>query len=195
MSDESRIITPPLRCSYPKLFEPEVNDKGTQVWSTVLLFEDTEDGRKALAQVEALAEEAAKAKFGDKLAAMKKNPSFKWPVRRDVELKYGSLTPKVIAYVNARSYKAPPGVVSIYPGPDGKPSRITDPKLVYPGCYLRASLGAFATAATKDQPSNSVSIALRNVQKVRDGERIDSRVNAEDEFVADADASADLNDL
>ena len=194
MSDESRIITPPLRCSYPKLFEPEVNDRGTQVWSTVLLFEDTEEGRKALAQVEALAEETAKTKFGDKLPALKKNPSFKWPIRRDVD-KYAGLTPKVIAYISARSYKAPPGVVSIYPGPDGKPSKITDPKLVYPGCYLRASLGAFATAATKDQPSNSVSIALRNVQKVKDGERIDSRVNAEDEFVADPEAAADLSDL
>lgn len=194
MSDESRIITPPLRCSYPKLFEPEVNDKGTQVWSTVLLFEDTPEGHAALAQVEALAEDAAKAKFGDKLPALKKNPSFKWPIRRDVD-KYAGVQPKVIAYVQARSYKVAPGVVSIYPGPDGKPSKITDPSLIYPGCYLRASLGAFGTAATKDQPSNSVSIALRNVQKVRDGDRIDSRVRAEDEFVADPNAAADLNDL
>jgi hypothetical protein len=86
-------------------------------------------------------------------------------------------------------------VVSIYPGPDGKPTPITDPKLIYPGCYLRASLGAFATPATKENPSNSVSIALRNCQKVKDAPRIDSRVKAEDEFVADPNAAADLNDL
>jgi hypothetical protein len=194
MSEESRYITPPLRCSYPKLFEPEVNDKGTQVWGTVLLFEDTPEHHAALAKVEALAEEAGREKFGAKFDSLRKSPNFKWPVRRDVD-KYADVEPKVIAFINARAYKTAPGVVSIYPGPDGKPLPITDPKLVYPGCYLRASLGAFGTPATKDQPSNSVSIALRNCQKVKDAPRIDSRVKAEDEFVADPNAAADLADL
>jgi hypothetical protein len=194
MSEEVRYITPPLRCSYPKLFEPEVNDRGTQVWGTVLLFEDTPESRECLAKVEALAEAAGREKFGARFDSLRKSPAFKWAVRYDVD-KYAECEPKVIAYVNARSYKTAPGVVSIYPGPDGKPAPITDPSQIYPGCYLRASLGAFATPATKENPSNSVSIALRNCQKVKDGKRIDSRISARDEFVADPNAAADLADL
>jgi hypothetical protein len=187
----TRLITPPCRASYPKLFEPEINDQGKKVWSVTLLIEDTEEGRTFLKAAEKEAEEAARAKFGARYDSLRKSPSFKWAIRYDTD-KYASLTPKVLAYVNVRSYETPPGVVSIYAGPDGKPAKITDPALIYPGCYLRASLHAYAT----DRPdSKSVSFGLGNVQKLRDAERIDSRVNAQDEFEADATAAADLDDL
>jgi hypothetical protein len=187
----TRLITPPLRASYPKLFEPEINDQGKKVWSVALLVEDTPSGREFLAQAEKLAEETGRAKFGDRFDKLRKSPAFKWAVRYDVD-KYENLEPKVIAFVNARSYDTPPGVVSIYAGPDGKAAKITDPALIYPGCYLKASIHCYATDRSD---SKSVSFGLGNVQKFKDGDRIDSRVNAEDEFVADPEAAASLDDL
>jgi hypothetical protein len=64
--------------------------------------------------------------------------------------------------------------------------------LIYPGAYLKASLHAYATDRSD---SKSVAFGLGNVQKTREGARIDSRVNAEDEFVADPQAAASLEDL
>ena len=43
--------------------------------------------------------------------------------------------------------------------------------------------------------SRGVSFALQNVQKLRDGERIDGRLRPEDEFDAIQDRGADLEDL
>lgn len=187
----TRLITPDCRASYPKLFEPEINDQGKKVWSVTLLIEDTPEGRQFLAKAEKDAEEVARAKFGARYDGLRKSPSFKWAVRYDVD-KYSACEPKVIAYINARSYETPPGVVSIYAGPDGKAAKITDPALIYPGAYLKASLHAYATDRSD---SKSVAFGLGNVQKTRDGARIDSRVNAEDEFVADPQAAASLEDL
>jgi hypothetical protein len=187
----SRIITPALRASYPKLFEPEINDQGKKVYSVALLIEDTPEGQAFLKQAEAAAEEAGRAKFGDRYDKLLKSPAFKKAVRYDVD-KYENLEPKVIAFINVRSYDTPPGIVSIYAGPDGKAAKITDPAMIYPGCYLKASIHAYATDRSD---SKSVSFGLGNVQKIKDAERIDSRVNAEDEFVADPQAAASLEDL
>lgn len=189
----SRIKSPPVRASYPKLFEPEINEKGKKVYSTVCLVEDTPEGHAFLKEAEALAEEAGRAKFGNRYNELRKSSGFKWAVRRDVE-KYADLEPKVIAFINARSYDTPPGIVSIYAGPDGKPAKITDPSLVYPGCYLRVSLHAYAYDQDK---SKGVALGLGNVQVLThlNGARIDSRVAAEEEFEADPNAAADLDDL
>jgi hypothetical protein len=187
----SRLKTPPCRASYPKVFEPEINDQGKKVYSITLLVTDDDEGNAFLAQAEKLADDAGRAKWGDKYATMKKSPTFKRAIRYDVD-KYADVVPPVKAFINARSYDAPPGVVSIYAGPDGKPAKITDPSQIYPGAWVKASLHAYAT----DRPdSKSVSLGLGNVQKWKDGDRIDSRVAAEDEFTADPSAAADLNDL
>lgn len=189
----SRIKSCPCRASYPKLFEPEVNEKGKKVYGVTLLVEDTEEGRKFLKEAEALADEAGLAKFGNRYAELKKSGGFKKAVRYDVE-KYKDITTphKIIAFINTRSYDTQPGLVSIYADKDGKPAKITDPSLIYPGCYIRASLHAYAYDQDK---SKGVALGLGNVQKWADCDRIDSRVAAEDEFEADPKAAADLDDL
>ena len=189
----TRLVTPPCRLSYPKLFEPDINDQGKKVYSTAMLIEDTPEGRAFLAAAEKLAEETGRAKFGTRYDDLRKSPAFKWAVRYDVD-KYKGLQPGILAYINARSYETPPGVVSIYAGPDGKPAKITDPAVVFPGAYAKASLTCYATPRSD---SKSVSFGLGNVQILQNmkSERIDSRVNAEDEFVADPQAAASLDDL
>lgn len=188
----TRIVTPPVRASYVKIVEPEINDNGKKVYSLALLIEDTPEGKAFLAQAEKAAEEAGRAKFGAKFDSLRKSPGFKWAVRYDTD-KYAGQGHKgdVIAYINARSYETQPGVVSRVPGPDGKPAKL-EASAVYSGCYVKASISAFA----KEHPTNkSVSFSLNNLQLWSDGPRLDGRVRAEDEFVAEEGADADLGDL
>lgn len=197
----SRIKSCPVRASYPKLFEPEIakrdNGKTATVYSVVLLVEDTPEGHAFLKEAQALADEAGRATFSSKASGLydeiKDSPTFKKAIRYDVAKYKDIVTPhKIIAFINARSYDTPPGVVSIYPGPDGKPAKITDPAQIYPGCYIKASLHAYAYNQDK---SKGVALGLGNVQKWKDAERIDSRVAAEEEFEADPQAAANLDDL
>jgi len=192
----SRIKSPPCRASYPKVFEPEIatrdSGKTAKVYSVVLLVEDTPEGKAFLVEAQKLADDAGRAMFKD-YDKLKESPSFKKAIRYDVA-KYEQITEphKIIAFINARSYDTPPGVVSIYPGPDGKPAKITDPAQIYPGVYIKASLHAYAYNQDK---SKGVALGLGNVQKWKDAERIDSRVAAEEEFEADPQAAANLDDL
>lgn len=199
----SRIKSPPCRASYPKLFEPEIGVRKKQgrevtskVWQLTLLVEDTPEGNKFLQEAQALADEAGRALFKD-YDTIKDSATFKKAIRYDVA-KYKDITEPhpIKAFINARSYDTAPGVVSIYAGPDKKPLKITDPALVYPGCYVKASLHAYAYN-TDGGKSKGVALGLGNVQIMQnmDAPRIDSRVAAEDEFEADEKAAADLDDL
>lgn len=189
----SRIITPPLRASYVKIVEGEVNEHGKTVYSLALLIEDTPEGREFLKKAEAAADEVGRAKFGAKYDAMKKAPTFKYAVRYDVD-KYEGQGDKgdVIAYINARSYDTRPGVVSRFKAPGADKPADLDPSAVYSGCYVKASITPFAKDLDKNK---SVSFSLNNLQFWDEGPRLDGRVKASDEFQAEEGGEADLDDL
>lgn len=180
----SKIITPVGRLSYPHLFEPQVGPSGGDPkYSCAIIFEEGTD----LSKLEKIAEDAGREKFGDKYDALKKAGKLRSPFRDDGEDKG---YPEGSIFINAKSTAAP-GIVSTIPGPDGKPSKITDPSAVYAGCYVRASLRAYGYDTNGNK---GVAFALNNIQKVKDGDRLDGRLKAEDEFEADA-TEADLDDL
>lgn len=196
----SRIKTPPVRASYPKLFEPEIqardSGKTSKVYQVTLLIEDTPEGNAFLVEAQKLADEAGRAMFKD-YDSLKESPNFKKAIRYDVAKYKDIQSPHPIkAFINARSYDTPPGIVSIYAGPDNKPAKITDPSLIYPGVYLKASLHSYAYN-TDNGKSKGVALGLGNVQVLShlNGPRIDSRVAAEEEFEADPQAAANLDDL
>jgi hypothetical protein len=88
-------------------------------------------------------------------------------------------------FIGARSNDRPGVIV----GRDRLPC--TDESEVYGGCYVRASLTAFAYDVDGNR---GVSFALNNVWKIRDGEPFGSRRSAEDEFGSvevDSDAFGD----
>lgn len=181
----SKAITPKGRLSYPHLFEPQIPPNQTEpVYSCTLVFEEGTD----LSALEKLAEAAGRDKWGDKYASLVKTGKIRSPFRADGEEKG---YPEGSTFINIKSKQAP-GIVSIYPGDDGKPAKITDPGQVYAGCYVRASVRAFAYDVNGNK---GVSFALNNVQKMADGDRLDGRSRAEDEFEADSNAAADLDDL
>lgn len=180
------IITPKAILSYPRLFEPEAQNEGdTPKYSCALVFEEGTD-LKTLKQA---AVAAARERFGDKADNMIKGGKLRMPFRTDSEDKG---YPAGSTFMNVRTTKRP-GIVSIYPDPNtGKPLPIVDEEEMYPGCVVRASLAVYAYDTNGNR---GVSFALNNLQKVADGERLDGRSKAEDEFEADMDAVADLSDL
>lgn len=164
----ARITTPVATLSYPALFEARAMEAGQDPkYSACLVFKKGDPG---LLPLEKAADEAGMAKWGDKWLAGKKSGKFKWPIREDLEGKYGE--PGEHVFINARSKEAPIVV-------DQQVKPITDKKAIYPGCKVKATLGAFPY----DQTANKgVSFGLGNVQKVAEGSRIDGRRNPEDEF-------------
>lgn len=183
-----KVITPEAVLSYPYLFETQdpMEEGGEAKYGAVFVFLEGAD----LTALKKSVIEAAKEKWGDKAVGMLRDKKIRSPFRDDAEDKG---YPEGSVFITARS-KARPGVVSIYPDPNngGKPTPITDPELIYPGCFVKASVRAFAYDV---KGNKGVSFNLNNVQKLRDGERLDGRTKAEDEFDADQDAVGSLEDL
>ena len=175
-----RVITPIARLSYPYLFEKsEGMNGGEGKYQCELIFGSDAD----LAELRRAANEAAKDKWGDKIPKNLRSPFRQGDEDREDKDGYaGSI------FIGARS-KDRPGVVV---GRDRQPCG--DPSEVYGGCYVKASVTAFAY----DQAGNKgVSFALNNVWKIKDGEPFGSRRNAEQEFgqaEVDEDAFGEADD-
>lgn len=55
---------------------------------------------------------------------------------------------------------------------------------IYPGCYARATVTVYSFS----NKGKGIALGLRNVQKIKDGPRIDNRTDAEDDFDEDVDS-------
>lgn len=166
------IITPEAILSYPALFEPKEGMNGGEAkYSATLVFPKGTD----LKELRAAAEAAGREKFGAKYNDMVKANKLKMPFRDDVE---GTNYPEGTIRISAKD-KSKPGIVSRYAGPDGKPKPVTDPAEMYPGCRVRASVRAFAYDTNGNK---GVSFGLGNIQRLGEGERLDGRKAASDEF-------------
>lgn len=182
----TKVFTPQAVLSYPHLFEPNLPPGASEpVFSCALVFEKGTD----LTDLKKAALAAATEKFGNKAEGLIRDGKLKLPFRNDSEDKG---YPAGSIFMNVKN-KSKPGIVSTYPGPDGKPQAITDPSMVYAGCKVRASLRAYAYDVSGNK---GVAFSLGNLQKLADGDRLDGRQRAEDEFEADLSAKpADLDDL
>jgi hypothetical protein len=185
MSDvsERTCITPEARASYPHLFVARPGLDGEPKFSCVFIFEEGTD----LTAVKRIILAAAEEKWPGKAKAMFKSGQLRNPLRSDWEEKG---YPENSVFLTASSKKQP-GVVAPWPGEDGRPEPITDPNKVYPGSYIRGSIRAYAYDV---RGNKGVTFNLNNVQFLRDGERLDSSVDARDEFEAIAEReTADLS--
>lgn len=200
----ARIITPEAILSYPNLFVPRAaQEGGTEKFSAALVFPEGTD----TTELKKAAIAAAQEKWGDRLKGAK---------IKALETQHGYQTflvagefrallpwrdhPETIAtkgypegstFINARSTRKP-GIVTVYQGPDGKPLPLDDESKVYAGVIVKASVDAYAY---EHSGNKGVAFGLGNIQIIRDGERLDGSVAAQDEFEADPDAVADLSDL
>lgn len=160
-----RVITPIARLSYPNIFKPgkAMSEGQDEKYSCELIFEPGAD----LIALKNAAQEALELKWPK--GAPK---GLRSPFRDGIENREGEEYQGRI-FISARS-KDRPGVVI------GRNRDIcTDPSEVYGGCYVKASVTAFAYDMSGNR---GVSFALNNLWKIRDGEPLGGRRSAEEEF-------------
>ena len=165
----TKVITGVVRISFPHLFEKHSVGTSDPKYSCMLLIPKSDRATlKKLrdAQQSALREGASKFKGG------KPPKNWKDTLRDGDEEKDTEEYPEYEGcyFLNVSGNRRP-GVVDINRDP-------VEPDEIYSGCYVRASLNAYAF---NTQGNQGVSFGLNNIQKVRDGERL-SGGNSTDGF-------------
>ena len=173
----TKVVTGVVRLSYANVWEPASINGSNPKYSVSLIIPKTDT--KTIDAINAAVDAAIKdgaAKFGGKIPnkAALKLPLRDGDLERDDEAYEGAY------FVNANSNERP-GVV------DRRRVPITDPLEVYSGCYVRASITFYPFNTNGNR---GVACGLQNIQKWCDGEPLNGRVRAEDEF----DALDDVDD-
>ena len=184
MAETKRYVTPPFRISFPNLFVPrEGMDGGEPKYGCSAVWDPSKftagDKKRWKAMLGALDAES-KSRF--KKSWDKLGDNFKKGLRDGEEKEelegYGAGT----MFANLTT-KMKPGVIDIEKTPIGPEHGNQDE--IYPGCYCRATV----TVYSYDNKGKGVALGLMNVQKIADGERLDSRTDASEDFEDDVDES------
>lgn len=185
-------ISPKARANWVFLLKAQPGkkrDDGTMSepkFSITLLFDKDAD----FVHAKKLATDALAERFGDRM----KEPAFVAKLRkpfRDQGEKVdekGALPEGYVAgciFITATS-KNRPGVV------DAAGADILEEKDIYSGCFVRASLNAYAYGGLTTGFTPGVAFGLQNVQKLADGDPLGGRSRPQDDFepVAPSEATA-----
>lgn len=171
------LITPLAILSYPYLFTPQPpqNDGEKAKYGCTLVFtpEAQKDKRYAALKAEAIA--VARRKWGAEADDLIRAGKLKMPFLSDDSAGY----PEGSTFIRPRSEQRP-GVVGTTLDPmTGKLAFIDDPAAIYAGVRGHASVSCYAY---EKKMNRGVTFGLCNFQKVADGERLDGRRAATDEF-------------
>lgn len=161
----------PCRISFANIFEPKAINGGDEKYSVscVIPKSDKATLMKIHKAVEAAKEDGKVRKWNGKIP-----PNLKLPLRDGDIDRPDDETYQDCMFVNATSKDAP-GIV------DRRVQPVTDPMMVYSGCYCNVSVNFYPFNANGNR---GVAAGLSNIQFVRDGERLSGRVSAEAEFEA-----------
>jgi hypothetical protein len=200
----TNVISPVAILSYPHLDKPVQNTdkegvpRGKAKFSCALVFEAGTDLTALKKAALAAAEGRWAGKVADMIAKSKASTqaggpiTFRLPFRGDLKPGY----PEGSTFINVRSERKPQCVYAHAATGGDRPAEIPPEKILeelYPGAKVRVSLVAFAYDT---EGNRGVSFALNNIQKIAEGERLDNRVAATDEFDVDLSAApADLSAL
>lgn len=188
-----KYVTPVFRVSFPNLFEPQAVNGGkpkyglSAVW-TPSTFSEL-DKKRWVEIKKALNDEALRA-FKKPFKELPANIKRGLRDGNEKELEgYGAGT--VFASLTT---KLKPGVVNLDKTPIGPEHGNDD--LIYPGMYGRATVVVYSY----NNEGKGIALGLMNFQRVKDGERLDSRTDASNDFeddlggVSEPDTSAFLDD-
>ena len=171
------MITNESIITFPVLFEPKPNLSGDMKYSCSLLIPKTDTDGVALINAEidkAIAKGKTKIWGGSK-------PKFRYEPLRDGDDELASGDKKGSEYkghyfINASANEdRPPGVV------DAKVQPLMDRNALYSGCIVRCDINAFPY---KSGGNSGIGWGLNNVMLVKDGDRLDGRLDAVDAFSA-----------
>lgn len=178
----TKLKTPVFRVSFPKVFEAESFNGGAAKFSVAAVWDPSKFTAAEKAQWQAiidLCDEVSMERFKKKMGQLPAN--FKKAIRDGAE-KAGLAGYGEGKLFSNLSSKMKPGLIDRFGAP------ITNSDDFYPGCYARASVSAYAY----DQGGGKgVALGLQNLLKVADGERLDSRTDANEDFNASEDADDD----
>ena len=170
------VITGKVRLSYCRLLEPSrVKPEDPEKYSVCIMVpkDDTETLKVLKQAIDNAVAVGSKTKFGEKFAQGR----LKKPLRDgdDPEENKSEEFHNHYFFNANSSVKSKPTVV------DQNMNPITDPNVIYSGCYARVSVNFFPF----DGQQKGVAAALNNVQKVADGERLGGgKTDAFEEFEA-----------
>lgn len=167
------MITPEGIISYPAIFEAKENQSGVMKYSCSVLF-DKSDKKGIKLLEDAVAKAVAK---GVSTCWNGKTPRFRYEPLRDgdAELAEGIKTDPIYkgkVFLNCSSNDAP-GVV------DSSAQPLMDKNMLYAGCIVRLDVNPFPYIHSGN---SGIGWGLNHVMFVREGDRLDGRVAAEDAF-------------
>ncbi|WMJ86739.1 DUF2815 family protein [Anaerocolumna sp. MB42-C2] len=171
----TKVVTGVVRLSYANVWEPKSINGSAEKYSVSLIIpkSDTKTIAAINAAVNAAIEEG-KGKFGGKVP---NRAALKLPLR-DGDIDRPDDEAYVDCYfVNANSNTAPQVV-------DKQVQPILDRSEVYSGVYARVSINFYAFNSNGNK---GIACGLGNIQKIKDGEPLGGRSNAEDDFAIDVD--------
>jgi hypothetical protein len=170
-----KVVTPVFRVSFPAVFEAKSFEGSAPKFSVAAIWTPglfTPKEKELWQGMIDLADEVSLERFKKKMSDLPGN--FKRAIRDGAEKAdlggYGDGT----MFANLSS-KMRPGLI------DRDRTPITDADEFYPGCYARATI----TCYSYDNKGKGVAFGLQNLQKVKDGDRLDSRTDASDDFAED----------
>lgn len=181
MAEVSRYVTPVFRLSFPALFEAKSYDgsapkfSGTAVWNPSKF---TTNDKKRWKAMRAALDEESKSAFKKKVSELPGN--FKKGLRDGAEKADLEGFGEGTIFANLTTMMRP-GVIDQDKQPIGPEHGNADD--IYPGCYCRATV----TTYSYDNKGKGVAFGLMNIQKVADGERLDARTDAAEDFEDDID--------
>lgn len=161
----------PCRISFANIWEPKSINGSEEKYSVSCIIPKSD--KKLLAKIHA-AVEAAKEDGKTRKWNGKIPPNLKLPLRDGDIDRPDDENYENCFFLNATSKDAPQIV-------DRRVQTITDPMMVYSGCYCNVSVNFYAFNANGNR---GVAAGLGNIQFVKDGERLSGKASAESEFDA-----------
>lgn len=171
------MITTLVRFSYLNAFEAKPTPSGDLKFSVSCLIPKKDT--KGIKEIHAAINAAVQKGLDNNKFTQAHVKNLRLPIRDgDKEFEAGDRGPeyKGCFFVNATS-KNKPGCVKAQK--DSRPVPVFDPDDFYSGCYGRADVNFFPY----NQAGNrGVGVGLNNLMMVKEGERLDGRMKAEDAF-------------
>jgi hypothetical protein len=175
MADEpsTSVKTPVCRLSFPTLFKPRAVEEGGKLkYSATLIFDKEAQASAQFKAMKLACAVAVKKKWGDLTAD--KSAALHNPFIKAEKLKkpMSGVNPGDIIVRVSSEHK--PGLV------DRRNNVVADETTFYAGCYVLASLNAYAWS--NKLKGDGVSLGLNNLQWVKNGEPLGGRMPASADF-------------
>lgn len=169
-TNPTKVIVP-CRFSYLHCWEPDSVNGGEPKYSVSAIIPKSDT--KAINAIKAAIEQAKKdslSKWGGKVPGNLHLPLRDGDIDRPDDEAYAGCY-----FFNANSRQAPQVV-------DAKVQKIIDQSEVYSGCYGKISVTFYGYNSNGNR---GIAAGLGNIQKLKDGESLGGRSNAEDEFTTE----------